>query len=1527
MSSSEPNFRTNAAGQSQKCGLYDPSYEHDACGVGIVARIDGTPDHGVVTDGIKVLVNLEHRGATGGDDCTGDGAGLLTRIPDSFFRKTFDREGVALPPRGDYALGQIFLPRDEKLAEKLMVSLTGIVESKGCGVAAVRKVPLKPEAIGESARRSMPLIRQILVTRGEVPREDFERKLYVIRRLSEKAFGDWKNDDTSQYYICSLSSKTIVYKGLLTGSQLSDFYPDLKNEDFSSPFALIHQRYSTNTLPTWALAQPFRYLAHNGEINTLKGNVNQMRAREANFESKRFGAEIEDIKPVLLEGASDSAILDNAVELLTSAGRSLPHAMMMLVPEAFGPNFNMSADKRSFYEYNSAIMEPWDGPAALMFSDDRYVGATLDRNGLRPARYVITKDGLVVMSSETGVLELPPERIRAKGQLLPGKMFLVDLEEGRVVPDHEIKSKISRAHPYRHWLSKNKQEIKGMHQPAVPRPMDAERLHRLHLAFGYSSEDLKTILTPMAAHGQEAIGSMGNDTSMAVLSELPQLLFNYFKQLFAQVTNPPIDPLREELVMSLTGWLGLERNLLDETPMHCRRFRLTRPILTSADLELLRHPPLAEMKSRQIDMLFDPAGGGQGLKEGLDTLFEKAEEAIDQGANILIISDRRLSAKAAPIPVLLALSGLHHHLIRKKLRSRVGLVVDTAEAREVTHFAMLISFGANAVCPYLAIRTVHHLFLDGKVPGVEFPEYAVEHYINAIRKGLLKTMSRMGISTIRSYFAAQIFEAIGLSENLIEEYFTGCASRIGGIGMEELARETLKRFRQAYPEDGSVQNLLDVGGVYQSRYGGEKHLFDAEAIYKLQHAVRSDDYAVFREYTRLIDDQSEGLATLRGLFKFKEGQAIDIDEVEPEEAILKRFVTAAMSLGSISKEAHETIAIAMNRLGGRSNSGEGGEDAVRYRPLPNGDSKRSAIKQIASGRFGVTTEYLLNADELQIKMAQGAKPGEGGQLPGHKVTEEIARVRHTTPGVTLISPPPHHDIYSIEDLAQLIHDLKTVNRSARISVKLVSEVGVGTIAAGVAKAKADLVLISGHDGGTGASPLTSINYAGTPWELGLAETQQTLVGNNLRDRIRVQVDGQLKTGRDLAIAALLGAEEFGFGTTILVSLGCTMMRKCHLNTCPVGVATQDPELRSRFTGKPEYVERFLRFIVRQLREIMAGLGFRSLDDMIGRSDILDTEDAIRHWKTLGLDFTPILSPPHEVTKGKLICPQMGAEGFQAEFEQLLIDKASLALEDMKKVTIDLPVKNIHRTVGARLSAEIVRCHGPKGLPEDTITINLSGSAGQSLGAFLAPGIRLKVMGDANDGVAKGMSGGRIVIVKPPGATYLSHENTIIGNTALYGATGGEVFIAGKVGMRFAVRNSGAVAVVEGASDHCCEYMTGGRVVVLGRTGDNFAAGMSGGIAYVFDETELFDTRCNLDMVDLETVWRKEDRQELMDLIKRHLEYTGSLRAAMILENWDNMLPRFVKVIPIEYRSALARMHLEEKLETDAIPVSEEVYDG
>jgi len=1509
-------------------GLYRPEYEHDGCGIGAIVNISGKREHEIIERGKRVLKNLLHRGATGGDETTGDGAGMLFQIPHEFFSDETARLGFSLPPAGFYGVGMVFLPRDEQLRRKCEDVLVGAVRHYGMRPLGWRDVPSSNECLGDLARASEPFIRQVFISGEGLEDEVLERRLYMARERAERLVRERYGESAIDFYIPSMSCKTICYKGMFLAPQLIAYYPDLSDERVKTSLVVIHQRYSTNTFPNWRLAQPFRFIAHNGEINTLSGNRNKMHARQMNMASPLLADDLSDLFPILTPGASDSACFDNALELLVRAGRSLPHAIMMMIPEAFGPRYHMSTDKRAFYEYHASIMEPWDGPAAIVFTDGRLVGGTLDRNGLRPARYVVTTDGLVVLASEVGVIEFPPEKIQEKGRLQPGKMFLVDTQEGRIIVDNEIKSRIARRKPYRRWLEKNRIHLHGLFSPPKPVPCEPETLFRRMRIFGYAREELKMVIAPMAQNGQEPIGSMGNDTPLAVLSNRPKLLFNYFKQLFAQVTNPPIDPYREELVMSLMNMVGKERNLLDETPEHCKQLRLDHPILTNEDIARLKNCGRDDFKVATIQALFDAAGDDPetSLRRGLENLLDEAEAAVRHGASLLIISDRDVSPGRAPIPSLLAVGAVHHGLLERGLRAEAGLIVESGEPREVMHFCLLCGYGANGVNPYLVFEVLDELRRRGDLPSEIEPERLIENYIKSVNKGILKVMSKMGISTFRSYQGAQIFEAIGLNGEVVEKYFRGTASRIGGAGLDVIAREALDRHRSAFTRRPPGELELDFGGEYHFRHDGEHHLWNPTTVTRLQHAVRYNDPKAYEDYARAVNDQSRALCTLRGLFEFVPGDPVPLEEVEPASEIVKRFCTAAMSHGSISKEAHETMAIAMNRLGAMSNTGEGGEDPERYKPLPNGDSKNCGIKQVASGRFGVTINYLAHAKILQIKMAQGAKPGEGGQLPGRKVTEEIARLRHSTPGVTLISPPPHHDIYSIEDLAQLIYDLKCSNPGVQVSVKLVAEVGVGTIAAGVAKSNADEVLISGHDGGTGASPLSSIKHAGIPWELGLAETQQTLVNNGLRDRIFVQVDGRLKTGRDVVIGALLGAERFGFGTAALVAMGCVLMRKCHLGTCPVGIATQRPELRKRFAGKPEHVERFMLFVAEEVRRIMAQLGFRKFEDMIGRFDKLNCRKAIDHWETRGLDFSAIFTPPDTSDGRPIRCVRPQQDTLKTHLDWEILEKVKPALEKKEKVRIEMPIRNVHRTVGAILSNRIVKRWGAEGLPDGTIEIVLRGSAGQSFGAFLAPGVTLRLIGDANDYLGKGFSGGRIVVQTPPGSPFEPQENIIAGNVILYGATGGEVYINGLVGERFAVRNSGAIAVVEGVGDHGCEYMTGGVAVILGKTGRNFAAGMSGGIAYVLDEEQLFDTLCNLDMVDLESVSEEQDQRRLYDLISRHYQWTGSKRAEQILEKWPDMVGKFVKVMPIDYRRALEEMRKREaERRKEMTPAVEEVF--
>ncbi len=1475
-------------------GLYDPAYQHDACGLGFVARVDGRSTRETVEEGVEILRNLEHRGASGSDPETGDGAGILLQIPDAFFRRECKPLGIELPPAGGYGVGMLFEFGEDASGEN---ALERIVGEEGQRLLGFRDVPVEPEKIGELARSVMPRIRQFFVENRSGDRAAFERKLYVIRRRLHRAF-----EMNHSCYVASLSASTIVYKGLLRGGQLAEFYPDLRDPALASAIALVHARFSTNTLGSWELAHPYRYVAHNGEINTLRGNVNWMRARESRLESEMFGEDLEKLSPVIKPDQSDSASFDNALELLYLAGRSLPHAVAMMIPEAWENDELMDPERRAFYQYHSALMEPWDGPAAVAFTDGRVIGATLDRNGLRPARYSITRDGRVVMASEDGALRIPAEDVVERWRLQPGKMLVVDTGRNDILHDEQIKKSLYTRRPYRKWIEEG--EIHLNELPEVepdPRPEPASLLDRQR-AFGYTTEDLRILLSPMAAGGKEPDGSMGTDTPLAVLSGRPRLLFDYFKQHFAQVTNPPIDPLREELVMSLKMSLGPEQNLFDETPKHCRRVLLDHPLLTNAELEKIRHLGSDPFPSTTLTTLFPVANGERGLERALDALCEKAEQAVRDGSPVLVLSDRGVSAEQAPIPILLAVATVHHHLVREGIRTRTTLVAETAEAREVHHFALLVGYGAAAVNPYLAFETIEEMVRSGALDGTS-PEKAVKNYIKAIDKGLLKVISKMGISTLLSYCGAQIFEAVGLNEEFIEKYFTGTASRVSGAGIGEIAREVLERHRRAFAaiEDGTGE--LDVGGEYQLRVQGEYHQWNSQSIVPLQRAVRTKDFETFKEFTRHYDEKSARLSTLRSLFEFERDQ-IPLEEVEPAKEIVKRFSTGAMSLGSISKEAHETLAIAMNRIGGKSNTGEGGEDPARYTPDENGDIRRSAIKQVASARFGVTTEYLVNADQLQIKIAQGSKPGEGGQLPGHKVSEYIAQVRYSTPGVALISPPPHHDIYSIEDLAQLIHDLKNANPAAHISVKLVAEAGVGTIAAGVAKAKADHITISGHDGGTGASPLSSIKHAGLPWELGIAETQQVLVENDLRGRVILQTDGQLKTGRDVVVAALLGAEDFAFSTAPLVATGCIMMRVCHLNTCPVGIATQDPELRKKFTGTPEHVINYFFFLAEEIREYMASLGFRTFDEMVGHPEKLRVREGIEHWKARGIDLSAVLHRP-KAADGVAThhCEEQDHRLYES-LDNDLIERCKPALERGERVHLSMPIFNTNRTVGGRLSGEIARRCGREGLPDGTIRIDFEGVAGQSFGAWATKGLTLTLEGTTNDYVGKGLSGGRLAVFPSKVAAYEPEKSIVVGNVALYGATGGEAYFRGFAGERFAVRNSGAEAVVEGVGDHGCEYMTGGVVVVLGSTGRNFAAGMSGGIAFVLDEESRFEKLCNQDMVDLESVESAEDVALLRGLIERHLEWTGSEAAKRVLENWEEMLTKFVKVMPEDLKRVL-----------------------
>ncbi len=1500
-------------GQPSSQGLYAPEQEHDACGVGFVVHIKGQRSHRIVQQARQLLINLLHRGACGCEANTGDGAGILIQMPDRFLRREAGRLGMTLPPELGYGAGLVFLPRDAGVRRQLQALTERIVTEEGQRLIGWRDVPTDDSPIGPSAVAAEPVFVQVFIGRGpDLPAPGasvegdlrFERKLYVIRKRLEHAVDALSMPEARTFYVVSLSSRTLIYKGMLTADQLGTMFPDLLDPDMESALALVHQRFSTNTFPSWPLAHPYRLIAHNGEINTLRGNINWMKAREALCRSDLLGDDLRKILPIIREGGSDTATFDNVLEFLVMAGRSLPHALLMMIPEPWSNHEEMSPSRRAFYEFHSSLMEPWDGPASIAFTDGTVIGAVLDRNGLRPSRYCVTRDDLVIMASETGVLDIAPENILIKERLHPGRIFLVDTAQGRIVDDEEVKAELAAAHPYAEWLADNLVAIDDLPDaPEVP-PPSPRTVRQRQQVFGYTDEDLKLLIGPMAARGEEPLGSMGNDAALAVLSDRPRLLYDYFAQLFAQVTNPPLDAIREKLVTSMASTIGPEGNLLDPRPESCRQIAVRYPIIDNDELAKLRHIGVLGFTSRTLPMLFDPRQDGPGLEQAMTELCAQAEQAVRAGVSLLILSDRDLSEQAAPIPSLLATAGVHHHLVRVGLRTRCGLVIETGDAREVHHVALLMGYGAGAVNPYLAFETLDDMIRQGALEGLTHVQ-AVTGYIKALNYGILKVMSKMGISCLSSYCGAQIFEAVGLERRLVDRYFTSTSSRIGGVGIDVVAEEVRRRHARAYyvPVPGELD--LDGGGQYQWRRDGEFHLFNPQTVFKLQHATRSGQYDIYREYAQLIDDQSRQLGTLRGLFEFKRHRPpVPIEEVEPAEAIFARFATGAMSYGSISQEAHETLAIAMNRLGGKSNSGEGGEDEARFVRDPNGDWRRSAVKQIASARFGVTSHYLVNCDDLQIKMAQGAKPGEGGQLPGFKVYPWIAKVRHSTPGVPLISPPPHHDIYSIEDLAQLIYDLKNANNCARIHVKLVAEVGVGTVAAGVAKAHADVVLISGQDGGTGASPLTSLKHAGAPWEMGLAETQQVLVLNRLRDRIVVQVDGQMKTGRDVVIAAMLGAEEYGFATAPLVVSGCIMMRVCHLNTCPVGIATQDPVLRAKFDGRPEFVEQFFRFIAEDVRTRMAELGFRTMDEMIGRVDCLDVRQAVDHWKAKGLDLSTILHAPQADPGVARRCVVAQDHGLARALDVELIEACRPALEAREPVSLRRPIRNVNRTAGTMLGAEVSRRFGGEGLPDDTIRLHFDGSAGQSFGAFVPRGMTLDLEGDANDYFGKGLSGGRLSVFPPRASTFVPEHNVIIGNVALYGATAGEAFVRGLAGERFAVRNSGALAVVEGVGDHGCEYMTGGRVVVLGTTGRNFAAGMSGGIAYVLDAGGTFDRRCNHAMVDLEDLDATEEEAFVRELVARHVRATGSTYAAGLLADWAQTRTRFVKVMPRDYKRVL-----------------------
>ena len=1490
-------------------GLYDPRLEHDACGVGFVVNIKGVRSHKLVDQALEVALNLLHRGACGCEKNTGDGAGLLLQVPDKFLRRETAALGFTLPAAGEYGVGMLFLPRRADERARIEALVARIVEEEGQHLLGWRDVPTDDSPIGETARRGEPTIRQVFIrcdgSLGDGPdaRKRFERTLYVIRKRIAREADGLALDESHLFYVVSLSSQTIVYKGMLIADQVTTMFPDLVDPDFESALALVHSRFSTNTFPSWPLAHPYRYIAHNGEINTLRGNINWMRAREALCESDLFGDDLKKLFPVAREGQSDTATFDNVLEFLVMTGRSLPHAILMMIPEPWSKHESMSPDRRAFYEYHASLMEPWDGPASIAFTDGTVVGAVLDRNGLRPSRYYVTTDDMVIMASEVGVLDIPPENVLVKGRLHPGRIFLVDTAQGRIIDDEEIKAELAAEHPYREWLATHVIHLRDLANAPYAAPPAHESILRRQRSFGYTEEDLRLLLGPMAAKATEPIGSMGSDTALAVLSDRPRLLYDYFKQLFAQVTNPPLDAIREELVTDMSSTLGPERNLLKGEPESCHQIRVDSPILENEELAKLRHSADPALGAVTLPMLFDASGGASGLERAMDELCRQASAAVEKGYAFLVLSDRGVDAEHAPIPSLLATAGVHHHLVREGTRTRCGLIIESGEAREAHHMALLLGYGAGAINPYLAFETIEELICEGEVPGIDPPQ-GIRHHIVALTKGVLKVMSKMGISTLQSYRGAQIFEAVGLNKAFVDRYFTWTASRVGGIGIDTVAAEAQRRHRRAFPTRGDEGGELDSGGEYQWRRDGEYHLFNPETVYTLQHATRSGQYEVYQKYARLVNDQNRKRATLRGLFALRQADTpLAIDDVEPIEAILARFSTGAMSYGSISAEAHETLAIAMNRLGGKSNTGEGGEDPARFTPDANGDLRRSAIKQVASGRFGVTSEYLVNADDLQIKMAQGAKPGEGGQLPGFKVYPWIAKVRYSTPGVPLISPPPHHDIYSIEDLAQLIHDLKNANPRARVHVKLVAEVGVGTVAAGVAKAHSDVVLISGHDGGTGAAPLTSLKHAGVPWELGLAETQQVLVLNRLRERIVVQVDGQMKTGRDVVIAALLGAEEYGFATAPLVVSGCIMMRVCHLDTCPVGIATQNPELRQHFTGRPEFVENYFRFVAAEIRELMASLGFRTIDEMVGRVDRLDTTEAVDHWKAKGLDLSQILHNPDVPETVARHAVREQDHGLERALDNTLIERCAAAIEHKTPVSFSLPIRNVNRTTGTMLGSRITRRWGRDGLPDNTIDIRFTGSAGQSFGAFVPRGVTLRVEGDANDYFGKGLSGGRLAIFPPRASRFVADENIIIGNVALYGGTDGEAFVHGIAGERFCVRNSGVHAVVEAVGDHGCEYMTGGRVVILGPTGRNFGAGMSGGIAYVLDRDGDFAGRCNLEMVDLDALGDDDDAC-VRELVTRHVGHTASPCGQRVLDQWTELRASFVKVMPRDYKRVL-----------------------
>ena len=1508
-------------------GLYDPAYEHDSCGVGFVVDIKGRQSHKIVSNAMTILKNLIHRGACGCEENTGDGVGILTQMPHKFFVRVCKELNMDLPEVGHYGAGMIFLPTDADQSKQCQEILEKIVTEEGQSVLGWRDIPTDDSLLGPTALMGEPTFKQIFIGRSKDIKDEasFERKLYVIRKLAEHAI--WNSDLSEQdkFYVPSLSYRTCLYKGMLTGSQIKPMFPDINEPDFESAMALVHQRFSTNTFPAWKLAHPFRYIAHNGEINTERGNANWMRAREALCESELFGDELKKLFPIVIRGGSDSATFDNVMEFLHMTGRSLPHAVLMMIPEAWSGHETMDAERKAFYEYHACLIEPWDGPASVAFTDGEVIGAVLDRNGLRPSRYYVTKDDMVVMASEVGVLDIPPENVLIKDRLHPGRIFMVDTKQGRIIDDAELKKEFATQNPYAEWLKQNLIPIEKLPTPKQIHGSDPETLLQRQQAFGYTHEDLRILMAPMAGKGMEANGSMGTDAALAVLSNRSRLLYDYFKQLFAQVTNPPLDGIREELVTQVSSTIGPEGNLLKATPELCRQIKIKSPVITNEELARVRDMDLPGFKSKTIEITYEVAKGSAGLDDAIPRVCNEADAAIAEGYTFLILSDRNINADQAPIPALLATAGLHNYLVREGTRTRISMILESGEPREVHHFAVLLGYGVGAVNPYLAFESLGDLIGKGYVPDME-DEKAIKNYIKAANKGLTKVMAKMGISTVQSYRGAQIFEAIGLNKEFVDQYFTWTTSRIGGIGLKEVAEENSLRHHNAFPERKVKRPDLEWGGEYQWRRDGEYHLFNPDTVFKLQHATRSGQYKVFKEYTDLVNNQNEHLATLRGLFEFKtNSKSIPLEKVEPIENIMKRFSTGAMSYGSISREAHETLAIAMNRIGGKSNTGEGGEDADRFTPDANGDLRRSAIKQVASGRFGVTSEYLVNADDIQIKMAQGAKPGEGGQLPGTKVYPWIAKVRHSTAGVGLISPPPHHDIYSIEDLAQLIHDLKNANPEARIHVKLVAEVGVGTVAAGVAKAHADVVLVSGYDGGTGASPMSSLKHAGLPWELGLAETQQVLVANGLRDSIVVQTDGQLKTGRDVVIAALLGAEEFGFSTAPLVVMGCIMMRVCHLNTCPVGVATQNPELRKKFGGQPEFVENFFKYIAEEVREYMAELGFRTINEMIGQVNRIETKKAINHWKAQNLNFTDILYKPTPHAGTGVYCTKEQDHGLAHSLDvKTLVPLCKDALEDKKPVDIILPVLNTNRSVGTILGYYITKKYGGTGLPADTIKAHFNGSAGMSFGAFVPKGVTMTLEGDANDYLGKGLSGGKIAVFPPRKSSFVPEENIIVGNVCLYGATSGEVYIRGLAGERFAVRNSGVTTVVEGIGDHGCEYMTGGKVLVIGSTGRNFGAGMSGGVAYVLTDREDFKIQCNLGMVDLDDVEKDEDIEIIKTMLNKHEEVTQSTVAKKILDNWKDYQSRFIKVMPQDYKRVLAAI---KKARMEGTPEDEAVMEA